>query len=182
MEKDIRSTKIVFVPFCLICQAFQANGIVRFDWKSNIKPIANELLKHDINIIQMPCPESQFKGYSNGLQRLPKGYKEYNTPEFKTLCKTLADSTLEMIQGIISANYEIIAILGIEMSPSCAVNYQYSNKGMMKQKGVFIETLFNLLQESGIEIPFIGINRKYVNKSLNELKELLDKNIQTSIF
>jgi predicted secreted protein len=182
MEKDIRSKKIILVPFCLICQAFQAQGIVRFDWKSNIRPIVNELLKHEINIIQMPCPESQFNGYSIGLLRPPKGYSAYNTKEFRDLCKNLADSTIEMVKGIINADYELIAILGIEMSPSCAVNYQYSNNGMINQKGVFIEELSDLLIKNKIEIPLIGINRRHVKKSLNMLKELLNKDIQTSIF
>ncbi len=31
-----RSKKFVFVPFCLLAQAYQAQGIVKYEWKSSI--------------------------------------------------------------------------------------------------------------------------------------------------
>ncbi len=170
---DERSKKFIFVPFCLICQAFQAQGIVRYGYPAVIKPIIEEILRHDINIIQMPCPESQLGGYEQGLKREPKGIEQYDIPEFREICQRLAFETTEMIKAILANNYEIVAILGIEYSPSCATKIQYSSRGTFHRPGLFIEALKNQLDKEKIEIPFIGINRRGIKKSLKELSQLL---------
>lgn len=173
-NRDIRSKNFVLIPFCLICQAFQARGIVRYEFSATIKPIVEEFLKYNINIIQMPCPESHLGGYEKGLKRGPKGISEYDCPEFRSLCHRLASEVVEMIKAILSNGYEIVAILGIEYSPSCAVKYQYTrNMGTIRRSGIFIETLQNLLKKNNVEIPFIGVNRRGITKSLEEVQNLL---------
>jgi len=170
--EDNRSKKFVFIPFCLICQAFQAKGIVKYEWSSSIKPIISLLIEKDYNIVQMPCPESTFKGYAEGLSRKPKGYNYYNNPDFKNVCSDAVMEVIKKIKGILNNGYEISAIFGIEMSPSCAVNYQYTNKGMINKPGLFIEMLQNSLKEERINIKFIGINRRHINPALKEISLL----------
>jgi len=142
-NSDNRSKRFVFLPFCCMAQAFQANGIVKYEWKASITPIMKLLIENNINIIQMPCPESIFGGYNTGLSRTPKGYSYYNCKEFNDICEKLASQILDIIKGILNNGYEIIAIMGIEMSSSCALNYQYTNKGMQNIKGIFMEKLIN---------------------------------------
>lgn len=167
---DNRSKKFIFVPFCLMAQAYQAQGIVKYDWKATIKPIMQLLIDNEINIIQMPCTESL---YQNSLIRKPKGLSKYNTGEFNNHCEKLAETVFNQIKDIIDSGYEVVAILGIEHSPSCCINYIYTNNGMEKRKGLFIEKIFNKLQKEEIKIPMIGVNRKYINKSFNELKKII---------
>jgi predicted secreted protein len=174
MVKDNRSKKFIFIPFCLICQGFQAKGIVKYKWAGSITPLIEELVKRDVNIIQMPCPESQLGGYESGLKREPHGYAYYDTKEFRSLCEESATETVEKIKALIKNDYEVLTVLGIEMSPSCAVSYQYSNKGMVRKSGIFIEILKEKLSEENISIKFIGVNRKFVDKSLREIKKLFD--------
>jgi predicted secreted protein len=102
------------------------------------------------------------------------GYKEFNTPEFRKLCSKLAEDVLDMIKGILENGYNILAIMGIEMSPSCSVNYQYTNKGMINLSGVYIQELKKLLDENNLDIKFIGINRRHVGKSHRDLKALIE--------
>lgn len=166
---DNRSKKFIFIPFCLMAQAYQAQGIVKYEWKSSIRPFMDLILDHDINIIQMPCAETEFK---NSLIREPKGITKYNNKEFNEHCKTLANKVTKQIKNLIESNYEVVAILGIEQSPSCCVNYIYTNKGMEKRMGLFMQELYENTKE--LNIPIIGINRKYINKSLKKLKELLE--------
>ena len=161
-----RSKKFIFVPFCLMAQAYQAQGIVKYEWKSSIKPIMQLLIDNDINIIQMPCTEASF---NDSLIREPKGLSKYNTDEFNEHCQKKADQVIYEIKNIINSGYEVIAILGIEHSPSCCANYIYTNKGNEKRKGIFIEKIYDGLKE--YNIPIIGINRKYIRKSLMELEK-----------
>lgn len=167
--KDKRSKYFVLVPFCLLAQAYQAEGLVKYDWVSSIKPFVNLLIDNDINIIQMPCAESSFH---NNLIRNPMGLTKYNTEEFNDHCEKLANQVANEIKNIIASNYKVIAILGIEQSPSCCVNYIYTNHGNEKRKGLFIEKLSEKIQN--YNIPIIGINRKYINKSLKQLEKLIE--------
>lgn len=175
---DNRSKKFIFVPFCLMAQAYQAQGIVKYDWKGTIKPIMQLLIDNEINIIQMPCAESLYK---NSLIREPKGLFKYDTEEFNNHCNDLAETVFNEINNIINSGYEVIAILGIEHSPSCCINYIYTNNGMEKRKGLFIDKLFKRLQKENIEIPMIGINRKYLNKSIKELKLIIEKGSDVNV-
>lgn len=172
---DNRSKKFILVPFCLMCQAFQAQSIVKYEWKASIKPIVQKLLDNDINIIQMPCPESSFKGYSQSLIRNPMGLKGYDIEEYRLHCKKGSIEVYNMIKAILEGGYSILAILGIEKSPSCAVSYIYTNKGMQNRKGVFFKILEEMLLKDNISIPFIGINRKSVNKAMEQLNKILDE-------
>lgn len=165
---DNRSKKFVFVPFCLLAQAYQAQGIVKYEWKSSIKPFVELLIENDINIIQMPCAESSF---NNSLIRNPKGISKYDTEEFNKHCEMLADKVANEIKLISSSEYQVIAILGIEQSPSCCVEYIYTNKGMEKRKGLFMEKLYQKIKS--LNIPIVGINRKYINKSLLRLENII---------
>lgn len=167
-----RSKKFIFVPFCLLAQAYQAEGIVKYEWKSSIKPFVELLIDNDINIIQMPCAESTF---NNSLIRKPQGLSSYDTLEFNEHTHILAQSVARQIKNIITSGYEVIAILGIEQSPSCCVNYIYTNNGTEKRKGLFMQKLYEEIEY--LNIPFIGINRKYINKSLNMLKNIIKENI-----
>ena len=165
---DNRSKYFVFVPFCLLAQSYQALGIVRYEWKSSIKPFVELLIKNDINIIQIPCIESTYLG----LNREPMGLSKYNTVEFNQHCDKLSNQIAEEIENLSNNNYKVLAILGIEQSPSCCVNYIYTNKGMEKRSGLFMEKLQVKIKDKNI--PFIGINRKYINKSLKELEKIIN--------
>lgn len=166
---DNRSEYFVFVPFCMMAQAFQAQGLVKYEWKSSIKPFMNLLINNDINIIQMPCSEASF---NNSLIRNPKSLSKYDTMEFNSHCEELATKVANLIREV-NKNYKVLAILGIEQSPSCCVKYICTNKGMENRKGLFMEKLFSKIND--LNIPMIGINRKYINKSLKELESIIDE-------
>ncbi len=166
---DNRSKRFVFIPFCLIAQAYQAQGIVKYEWKSSIRPFIDLLLDYNVNIIQMPCAESEF---NNSLIREPKGISKYDTIEFNKHCEKLANKVAKQIKDLVLSNYEVAAILGIEQSPSCCVNYIYTNKGMEKRMGLFMQKLYENTKD--LNIPIIGINRKYINKSLKTLEKILN--------
>lgn len=166
--KDQRNKKFVFVPFCALSQAFQAEGIVK-NPGGTMKLIIEELLANDVNIIQMPCPESSLRG----LLRKPQSIEKYDTKEFREVSKKLAGETAEQIKKIINSGYAVSLILGVELSPACSVKNQYSNKGMYKRPGIFTEELQKNLKKEKIAIPFLGINRRSLESSAKKIKEIL---------
>jgi predicted secreted protein len=172
--EDNRSQRFVFVPFCTLSQAFHARGLVKYEWQGSIKPIIDILTERDVNIVQMPCLETFFYGFEKGLAREPAGRKHYDTPEFRSFCRSKAEETFRMISGITQNGYSVVAILGMENSPSCAVNMQYPPRPGGNE-GFYTEELQNLLKQAGLQIPYIGINRRSINPTLERIKAALDQ-------
>lgn len=176
MSTDKRSKIFVFVPFCLMCQAFQAKGIVKSEYSETLKPIMELLLDSNVNIIQMPCPESSFCGFDKGLNRKPAGLKRYSTPEYIDHCSALCTNVVQQIKAIINSGYVIKVVLGIENSASCAVEHVYTNQGLVKRSGIFIGVLQEELKREEILIQFLGINRRGIKKAILKINSLLEQN------
>lgn len=171
---DNRSTQFVFVPFCVLSQAFHAKGLVKYEWKGTVKPVIQLLMDYDVNIIQMPCMETLFLGGpSTGLNREPKGMKHYDNDDFRNACKIEAEKTANQIEGIISSGYEVLAILGMEYSPSCAVKVQYPPRKGQTNQGVFMQEMTREISEKNINIPMLGINRRGIKPTLKRLETIL---------
>ena len=171
-----RSKKFVFLPFCVLSQAVQAQGIVKYEWKSSIKPIVNLLLENDINIVQMPCPESSFNGFGKSLIRPPKNIEGYDNQMYKIHCENLADGVVEMIESCVKEKYEVLAVLSIDKSPSCSNGFVHTDDGgLIERKGVYIESLERKLQEKGLNVEIIGINKKDISGALKQLEILIKK-------
>lgn len=122
----------------------------------------------------MPCPEATYQSLEKNIVRCAKGFKYYNHQDFIKHCDELANQVIEIIKALITAKYEIVAVLGIEYSPSCAVNYQFS-RGTVRKAGIFINLLRSKLSEQKISLQFIGINRRGTKKAEQRLRELIYK-------
>lgn len=172
---DNRSSEFVLVPFCVLAQSFHAAGLVKYDWRGVIKPIIQILIDRDINIVQMPCMETLFNGGpGTGLNREPKGMKHYDVPEFRSQCRKEAEIVVKQIEGIHASGYKVKAILGMEYSPSCAVKVQYPPRKGQTNRGVYMQELTQLLEQSKTHVPILGINRRGIGPTLKRLEALLD--------
>jgi len=173
MKKDKRTKRFIFIPFCFICPAFQAEGIVKDSWAKTVKPVVEVLVEQDVNIVQMPCPESLFGGLKKNLKRQPASIIKYDNPDFRRHCHKLALETAKSIKAILSSGYQVVAILGLEYSPACSTKLQYTNKGTIHRSGIYMEYLQNLLKTEKIDIPFVGINKRWPKKSQKLITDLL---------
>ncbi|MDD5251587.1 MAG: hypothetical protein PHT12_03055 [Patescibacteria group bacterium] len=166
---DIRSGRFAFVPFCLFAQAFQAKGLVR-DYPAQITPVVEALMASGVNIIQMPCPESRLAG----LAREPHGYKWYDQDAFRSVCEQAAGETVEMMKTILVKGYSVAVVIGVELSPSCSVLRQFDRRrGQYEQSGWFIQALRHQMRAADIKAEFIGINRRFPNKTAEKIRAFL---------
>lgn len=165
---------VIVVP-CMLAPGVQAEANCNtFNWGN---PFIKTALHNDIDIHVLPCTESLFNGLGAGLTRKKHGIDYYNSiPEYKDFCIKKAHASAEMIQELMN-RYSIIAVIGVEHSPSCAINYMYSHHGMLKESGLFMRSLRGCLLDKSISIPFIGVNRKYPRKSLTEFEALILKEV-----
>jgi predicted secreted protein len=178
--------KIIILPHCFLNEKSKVkkHGI---NPSADIGQILKILLDNQIGMVQLPCPELM----CYGLKRWGHVKEQFDTPHYRKLCRQSFDIYLEQIQEYIKNNYEIIAIVGIEGSPSCGVYRTCSGEWggefssntnlsktletikMIESKGVFIEEIDNTLKENNINIPFVDFNKNNIEEFMDTLKDLL---------
>lgn len=176
-------SKVLVVSHCLL------NKSVRW-WQEGKPPernlgLANEVaqyaIKHNIGLFQMPCPEFTFCGNPRP-SRMKNEYEEL--PGFKEHCEKLAKETAKQIKTLITMGVgpkiQVIAIIGIKRSPSCAVSSAVAIRdGVLSQgeKGIFIELLEKELHSLSQDSPTF---LEYDFDNPSELIESLERLIRSS--
>jgi len=163
----MRSEKCVFLSHCLLAQTVRAEGVAK--WKAACKPVIQFCLDNDINMIQMPCPETSCS--AGGLGRPTHGKKFYEANGLRETSKELAIGVVSDMQNLIQAEKEILAIISVHMSPACSPN---EGKSPYNPKGIFIEELQKQMKNERIGIPFIGVNDRWLKKLDKELNNLIN--------
>ena len=167
------NNKIIMVPGCLFCPRFQADYSEKnMQWIINLREY---ICTCELGIIQMPCPEVSFPQYNKGLSRKPHGLKYYSELSgFQEHCKSLATEVTHLIHDLQENGCKVVAIIGVEHSPTCAVNYVYTHQGMIHCKGIFFTEIDKLLEQKKMDITYIGVNRQHYQKSILEIDKLLN--------
>lgn len=163
----------VLISPCILAPGLQAayGERLKVHWGWSFVEVIS---RYNLDIITLPCAESMFQGYEKGLKRKKHGIDYYLAQEgYGAHCRLLADQMAMQIFEMKAGGYEFLALLGIEHSPNCAINYMYTHHGMQKRSGLFIEALNQRLGELNIPITQIGINRRYPQKALNDLEQLI---------
>lgn len=168
---DIRSKRCVFVSHCLLAQCVRANGLVKY-FPGPVKPMVQFCLDNDINIMQMPCPESLCQ--AGGLGRDPHGKSWYEKNGLRETARGIAGEQVAYMHQLVRSGYELLAIMGMEFSPACAVNYLNKGPVVYKDRGIFVEELQSELRRRGLDIPFVGINQRAHRKLERQLNELVN--------
>jgi len=168
----IRSRRIVLVPFCALAQGIRAEGIVR-DYPAVITPVIEFLTKHDINIHQMPCPELYF----DKLRRPPKQKRAYADAKCQAAYASVAKNVVQFVDLYAKNGYEVLAIMGIDFSPSCAVNLITGPppNRIIPGRGYFTDALSHALRSRGFEVPLIGIKTKKPQEAVAELQRIIGR-------
>ena len=168
--EDVRSMQCVFVSHCLLAQGVRANGVAKY-YPGPFKPVIRFCLDHDINIMQMPCPE--MLSPAGGLDRDPHGKKWYEKNGLRKMASRIALKQVRYMENLIEHGFEILAIIGMDYSPACAVNYMTERRVFSRTQGIYIEELQRLLSEKEMDITFIGVNPRAEKKLDRELNGLL---------
>lgn len=167
---DARSLRCVFMSHCLLAQGVMADGVVKV-FPGAVKPILQFCIDNDINIMQMPCPESLCP--AGGLGRAPHGKTWYERNGLRETSRQIAEGQAEYIRKLVDQSYEVIGIIGVEFSPACAVNYLNKGLATYKDEGIYVEELKSALAKRGLDIPFVGFNQRWLKKLTADLTKLV---------
>ncbi len=165
-----RSRKCVFVSHCLLAQAVVAQGLAKIS-RAAVKEVIQFCLDNDINIFQMPCPEVLCA--AGGLGRNLRGKTWYEKNGLREISLEIAREQVSYLAKLMRADFEVLAILGVEFSPACAHHYLNKGRSIIRDKGIYIEELQRELKLQRLQVPFIGVNQRWTKKLERELKAIL---------
>jgi predicted secreted protein len=162
--------RILLVSHCMLNPYSKAVGLLREEKVEASRRIISALLEDfETGVIQLPCPELLYKG----LDRGPASRESYDNPEFRNICREIANQTVETVEKYERAGIRIVAYLGVEGSPSCGVEWTHFKIGKPeKGRGVFTETLYEAMEKAGVKIILLGLPE---DEKYGRLEELLRK-------
>ena len=167
---DVRSRRCVFVSHCLLAQGIMAQGIVR-NYPAVVRPVVQFCLDNDINILQMPCPERLCP--AGGLIREPHGKQWYEANGLRTTARTIAEGQVSYMQTLEEQGFEILAVIGVDFSPACAVSYLNRGPVIYRDEGIYVEELRKCLKDRNMNLHFVGVNQRWRNKLQADLDNLV---------
>ncbi|MEM2929742.1 MAG: 2-thiouracil desulfurase family protein [Thermoproteota archaeon] len=164
--------RILLVSHCILNPYSKAVGLLREEKVKASKRVIEALLQDlEIGVIQLPCPELLYEG----LGRKPAARESYDNPEFREICKKIADQAAKIAAEYERKGVRIMAYLGVEGSPSCGVEWtHFMIDKPEKGRGVFTEILYEAMSNVGIRISLLGLPEKEKYGSLEELLRKLE--------
>lgn len=165
-----RSKRAVLVSHCILAQGVMAEGLVR-DYPAIVRPVIEFCMDHDLNIIQMECPESHC--IAGGIRRRPRGKAWYEKHGLRITCRELASRQVAQIGLLMLGGIDVVGIIGVDFSPACAVNFLNKGRSIQRDSGIFIEELRVALAAEKIDLPFIAISPKWKAKMRRDLENLI---------
>ncbi|MGB9676655.1 MAG: CD3072 family TudS-related putative desulfidase [Candidatus Bathyarchaeales archaeon] len=157
---DKRSNKLALVAHCILNQNSRVFGLA--EEAGMIREVIEVFMRNNVGVIQMPCPELAYAG----LSRTPKTREQYDTLEFRRICKKVAEELTRQISEYKRHGITLNVVVGVDGSPSCGV----------KNSGIFIEELRLALDKVGVSAPFCEIDLKSPKESVTQIEKLIKQN------
>lgn len=127
------------------------------------------LVERDVSLLQLPCPEYM----TLGARRWAQSKDQYDVPVFRHRCRELLAPVLEQMAEHMAAGDRIVAVLGSEGSPTCAVSTVTrapwgglppcaggpppAPPRKSEESGVFMEILADAVARLGCNLAFLGL-------------------------
>lgn len=167
--------KVVFIAHCIINTNTMVQDLTTVKkYPGNISDAALVLIKNEVGIIQLPCPENIIFGLKR--RRCTK-ISLLKNPKFVKICEKIADKLIQEIKEYQKGGFKVAFILGRRGSPSCGVVETHIEKNgqacCIKGKGILFEIIKKKLIKNNLEVPLIDFEHERVRESLEEMKKLL---------
>ena len=174
-----RKKKVILVAHCLLNVNAKVYGIATEP--AAAKAFIESILNEGIGMIQLPCVEMDMCG----INRWGQVKSQLNHPHFRERCRQLLLPIVYQVEDYYRNGYEICGVIGADGSPSCGVNYTctgdwYGEIGEeyqtmqkadtvkpLKEKGVMMDILQEILTERGVDIPFRALEESDFSKSFS---------------
>lgn len=177
MFDDKRSKKVLLVAHCILNQNAKIDRCAHYP--GIVKEVTEFLIDAGIGLVQMPCPELLFLGLDRQADRaIPATIETEDTRvaarmvESQALCRRLAGDLVFQVEEYRKNGFQIVGVVGINGSPTCGVETNWSDGEEAQGPGVFIRVLKEELDRHGIDLPMRGIKVYEALRSMTAIMEL----------
>ncbi len=181
--KDQRSGRLVVVSHCILNVHSLEDELAIYSGLE--KEVVELLIAKGVGIYQIPCPELELSGIFR--KALPKD--SYDHPKIRAFYRELADKMCKTLKMYMKKDYEIVAIIGAEASPTCGIDLvgrwkkDAEGKKVFPQdvefvpgRGLFMEEFEAALENIGVHPEWVGIPGKSLRSRRPEsFGETLDR-------
>lgn len=170
--KVIRSKKTFFISECLVNQNLRAYGVGNMKGEGPVAELIDLLVKNGIGLSVVSCPEI----YYEGLKRKACGKARYRNPEYKKICNHAAKGIVDRYKLYLDDDYKVGGFICVNGSPSCAIDFCYdgvSGHEKILEPGIFVESIQEELKRQNLDLEFIGVRMKDLNKVILRIEEII---------
>ncbi len=180
MFDDARSKRVMIVAHCLLNQNAISDGTA--DFASQFQEIIEMLMKHQVGIIQLPCPEMLCLGLERGdcdggkrplLDENSRIRDLLVSEASMSILRRKAEEIARQVADYQEHGFEVLGLIGVDRSPSCGVETTSRGRREEPGRGVFVEILEGLLSERGIALRIIGTKTSQKELSADRVQEFL---------
>lgn len=148
--------------------------------------VLEPFLREGIGLFQLPCPETAYLGCSRwGMTR-----EQYDHPAFRRACAAMLGPAVDQLEALARDGCEIMAVLGMDGSPSCGVFQTCEGYGggepaypaihaalpaavrFVPGEGVFVAVLRRLLADAGLTPPFWAVDEQEAQSGASTIRKL----------
>jgi len=186
-EKDINAYRIneaivLVVAHCVLNQStrwWQKGQPLKRN-QGPVNQVLQFLSENNVGAVQLLCPEFTFLGNP----RSPATKDDYeNLLGFKEHCQRLAADSARQLKKMIKMGRNprigVLAVLGVERSPSCGVKCTPrridGETKYVEEKGIFFEALDKEMKDFGFTVPMMGLDTHQPEEICHKLAELMKK-------
>jgi predicted secreted protein len=180
MFTDARSKKVILVAHCVLNQNAKIDRCARYP--GAMRELADCLLQSGVGIVQMPCPELMHLGLDRQADAsLPATIESEDNrvalrmaeAEAGALCARLAEDVAWQVREYLKSGFEVAGIVGINGSPTCGIETNWSQDREPPGPGVFIRALGERLLRDGIRLPARGVKAAHPEAAVAAVRPLL---------
>jgi predicted secreted protein len=182
MFTDKRSKKIILVAHCILNQNTKLDRCAHYP--GAVSGIARRLVDSGLGLVQLPCPEMLFLGLDRRAaptadpsieQEDTRIGRLMSAPDGEAFCRNLAQDILQQVLDYRSHGFEVVGLLGVNGSPTCGVETNWSEGAEPAGSGVLIRVLQEMFEQNGIEIPMRGVKVYQPEQAERGLEELIGR-------
>lgn len=180
MFTDARSKRVILVAHCLLNQNAKLDRCAFYP--GAIREVAQAILDSGAGIVQMPCPETLCLGLDRGadLALQPSVAEEDTRIAVEMQSQAITDWMWTAAEGIVfqveeyrKNGFEVLGMVGINGSPTCAVERTWYEGAEQDDPGVFIAILKEVLAQRSILLPMRGIRAAEPQEAVAAVESLL---------
>ena len=163
--------KVVFLSECLIKQNIRAYGVKNITGNGPVTEILNELMKNQIGISVVKCPEVEYEG----LKRRSCGKIKYDHTAYRAICSKITEDVVKRLKMYLDDGYKVGGLICVNGSPSCGIDFCAIGGGedWSNEPGVFIEELQKKVKESRLSLNYLGAEMYKMPKTIGKIRQMI---------